>query len=142
MLKNIIEFLWGLPQNIIGLIMYLYYKAQGCQTEILDGAKITYWGLNRGGCSMGQFLFIPDKTNIREKQVKETMNFIVHEYGHRIQSILTGPFWFLLFGFESIIWYLLWTNTKLNSKLYNSFYPEKNANYFGEKKFNHKGIYW
>ncbi len=132
--------IWCLPQNLVGYIMYKIFK--DCPHENLNDRIITYWGKGKNGCSMGRYLFIPDNTNFPPMQEKTTQNFIVHEYGHTIQSLISGPFWFLIFGFESMLWCLLWEHTKLNSISYCSFYPEKNANYFGEKVFGHKGIYW
>lgn len=139
--------IWCFPQNLIGYIMYLFYKK--CPQEVINNRIVVYWGKNKNGCSMGRYLFIPDDTNVEQDQVFSTKNFIVHEYGHSIQSLIFGPFWFLIFGFESMIWCALWQ--KINNYrvkkcqtplLYNTFYPEKNANYFGEKFFKHKGIYW
>lgn len=132
-IKFIIEFCWDLPQNLIGLLMYNFYKLLGYETDNLNGAKLIYWGINKADYSMGNFLFIPDNIKDVTKQLNITKNYIVHEYDHKIQSNIFGPLWFLIFDIKSIIWCYLWDYITLinkNKYKYCDFYPEKKCQLF------------
>lgn len=138
---NFLFIFWCLPQNFIGFIMSLFYKKQNNFIKY-NNRVIIFWDKKYSGCSMGRYIFIPERQN-------NTYNFLTHEYGHTIQSLIFGPTWFIFFGLESILWYQIWRiitrrQQKNNQNLlkYYVFYTEKNANYFGEKHFNHEGINW
>lgn len=123
----LLQFTWGLPQNIIGFFLTRKYK----EKENFFGAKIYYHHDNWGGISLGMFILMnADKGKEWVDSVK------VHEYGHSIQSIILGPFYLLVIGLPSLIW----CNAKRFIKLrkdknvsYYTFYPEKWANYLGSK---------
>jgi hypothetical protein len=71
-----------------------------------------------------------------KRDEKWTSTTKVHEYGHTIQSLILGPLYLFVIGIPSIIW----CNSKKCVKLrkekgvsYFDFYPEKWANFLGEK---------
>ena len=96
----LVQFTWGLPQNLAGLIgfLLLYRKSRH---ERFANAWITYVDTeqNFGGLSLGVFIFINGK-----KQDGWLHDTRIHEYGHTIQSLVLGPVWFLVIGLPSIIW--------------------------------------
>lgn len=125
----IINFTWGILQNIMGLFLLIKYRK--CKKKWFHGALIIYHNENWGGISMGMFIVI--NGNRKEKWITETK---VHEYGHCIQTLILGPLYLFVVGIPSFIWcnakkYI--TLRKEKQVSYFDFYPERWANYLGEK---------
>lgn len=94
MINKILHFIWGLPQNIIGGIMYLIFRWKNPHKKYKNAYVCVM--PNRWGCvSLGMFIFV---TDINAEQT------IKHEYGHTRQSMLLGPLYLLVIGLPSIIW--------------------------------------
>jgi hypothetical protein len=127
LIKNIWFFLWGLPQNIIGFVMMMYFKGAGFRVQKYNDAfLIVMRNQNIGAVSLGQFIFIFSNYQEREQFV------IRHEYGHTKQSHLLGPLYLLVIGVPSFIWarYFKDYRKKYNVDYY-SFWPERWANKLG-----------
>lgn len=125
----LIQFTWGFLQNLLGLILFL--KERKKKIDFFKGAFIGYHNNNWGGISLGVFILISNN-----KDDKWLFNTKIHEYGHTIQSLLLGPLYPFIIGIPSLVW----CNAKKYIKLrkernisYFSFYPERWANYLGEK---------
>ena len=115
------QWTWGLPQTLIGAILYL--RCRGCRRDRYRGTFVTYWK-QRGSLGVGMFLFL----GCEDPEVR------VHEYGHSIQSILLGPLFLPVIGIPSFLWCNLPACRRLRKEKgvsYYTFYPEKNANFFG-----------
>lgn len=95
----LVQFTWGLPQNLAGLIGYLILSRK-CKQERFRRSFITYVSANNfGGVSMGIFIFVnPDKP---ADWLQDTR---IHEYGHTYQSLLLGPLYLLVIGLPSSVW--------------------------------------
>ena len=92
MIKKILHFIWGLPQNIIGGIMHLIFRWKNPHKKYKN-AYVCKCPL--GNVSLGMFIFV---SNLDwEETVK-------HEYGHTIQSMILGPLYLLVIGLPSVIW--------------------------------------
>lgn len=127
----LIQFTWGILQNIAGIIILIKYRKE--RKEKFFGSLITFVnndGDDWGGVSLGCFIFINEQ---REKDTLESTS--VHEYGHTIQSLVLGPLYFFVVGIPSFIW----CNSKKFRKLrkekgisYFSRFPENSANKLGE----------
>lgn len=128
-LHFLIQFTWALPQNLFGFILTRKYR--NGKKENFFTSKIYYHNEKWGGISLGMFIVINGKKD--EDWINTTK---VHEYGHTIQSLILGPLYLFVIGIPSMIW--------CNAKKYNAmrkekgvsyfdFYPEKWANYLGEK---------
>lgn len=89
--KNIILYIWQLPQNLLGLIMLLIYKHEKIY-YIHKGRKFYYTKEMPSGISLGNYIIM----NREDK--KEGMK---HEYGHTIQSRILGPFYLIIIGIPS-----------------------------------------
>lgn len=129
-----LQWTWGLPVNIISGVIFLICKAMGKKQEKFYNAYITYLDWNQGGLSLGQFIFM--KNNHPNKDW--TYNTRIHEYGHTFQAIILGPLYWLVIGLPSAIWcncFEKWR--RKNNVSYYVFYPEKWANYLGQK---HTGL--
>lgn len=128
-LHFIIQFTWGLPQNLLGFILTRKYR--NAQKERFFTSNIYYHTGKWGGVSLGMFIIMNGQ---RDKMWKETTK--VHEYGHTIQSLILGPLYLFVIGIPSLIWcnskkFITLREEKCVS--YFDFYPEKWANYLGEK---------
>lgn len=134
-MKNILYWLWQLPQNLIGLLYFLHLKIHESYREIKttsdleldeklkdENVKIIY-KKTRGGVSLGNYVFVTTvgKTyyNIN-KQVK-------HELGHHVQSKALGPVYLIIIGIPSIMWASMRRLGFFKKKSYYSFYTEKSA---------------
>lgn len=126
----LIQWTWGLPVNLFGLIGYLVCKLHGRRTERFGNAWITYVPWKSGGLSLGLFIFL------RENHPNKiwTPNARIHEYGHTWQCLLLGPFFWLVIGLPSFIWCHCFESWRRKNKVsYYVFYPEKWANAWGQK---------
>lgn len=118
-LKEIMLYIWQLPQNLLGLLFLLFIKGE--QKHTLYG--VTFYqsdGFN-GGISLGQYLILG---KVYEKKIR-------HEYGHSLQSKMLGPLYLIVIGLPSLIWSLLYGPVIPTYFDYNWFYPEAWANHLG-----------
>jgi len=90
---------WGAIQTLVGFVGFLIHI--GKPHYFYKGSIITVVKGNWGGISLGAFIFID--TDITKADAPKS-NFVNHEYGHSLQSILLGPFYLLIIGLPSIIW--------------------------------------
>lgn len=124
MLKFIL-FLWQLPQNIVGFIIFTICKLMKRDSIMYKDKIATLW-LFDGGLSMGMFVFV-------YKNYDE--NLIKHEYGHTIQSLYLGPLYLFIIGIPSLIWAGFFKEYRRKNRIsYYSFYPEKWAEKLGGVK--------
>lgn len=68
---------------------------------------------------------------------------MIHEYGHSVQSLIVGPFYFIVIGLPSTVWSFGQRYNELRKKnkiSYFSFFTEKWANYLGEKVTGKKSM--
>ena len=93
----LVQCTWGILQTLLGLVFFLRYAH--CKHEFYHGAVLTYHDGNWGGVSLGSFIFVnANRPGIWTKDAR------VHEYGHTIQSLISGPFYLLFVGIQSTIW--------------------------------------
>ena len=130
----IIRFVWEVPQNILGIIIYFLNKKKINSVQKLDGRF--YFQNNNFGISLGSFIFwMP---NLQDKY-SEIPVVLKHEFGHSIQSLYFGPLYLIVIGIPSIarviyakIFYRI---KKSNWRNYYEGFPEKWADVLGEKHF-------
>lgn len=123
-LKTVIflkDWVWQLPQNLLGVIMVFLYQAK--LETFFHGKRVYISKEMKGGVSLGKYIII--------KSYKEEV--IKHEYGHSLQSEYTGWLYLLIFGIPSAI-HNLYHRNKCKDVNYYHFYTEKWANYFAVKK--------
>jgi len=122
---GILQILWGFPQTLLGFAVFLCtVKAPHYRYH---GAVVTEWNYATG-LSLGLFMFVPDG--------KKGRDFLVHEYGHTIQSLVLGPLYLIVIGIPSALWCNLpWCATFRRKRRisYYAFYTEQWANRLGEK---------
>ena len=124
-MNRIIWWIWGFPQNLVGLIMASFFemKAQIVRVEKYKDSEVFYINSKFGGAvSLGTYIFI-------FSDYRDTRKIIMHEYGHSIQSKILGPLYLLVIGLPSIIWAGLFEKYRNKHKIsYYSFFTEKWAN--------------
>ena len=115
------QWTWGLPQTLLGAVIYLICRKQPHYPY--RGCVVTRWK-QRGSLGVGMFLFM----GTEDPQVR------VHEFGHSVQSMILGPLFLLVMGIPSFLWANLPPCRKLRKEKgvsYYRFYPERNANWLG-----------
>lgn len=139
-LFTLAQLTWGLPQTIVGFILYLYWRRRAKARYLYHGAIVTEWTTG-GGVSLGLFVFVSEKASRymldgRELTEAESRTGLrVHEYGHCIQSLMLGPLYLIAVGLPSYLWANLSTLRKLRREKglsYYAVYPENWANRLGE----------
>lgn len=130
-MKQIILFIWQLPQNILGLLIILFTGA----FKTKDGR---YWvtGIGAFGVSLGAYIIFGDMNG----RYAPLENSIKHEQGHQRQSLYLGWLYLLVIGLPSVcvnLWDRLFHKKWLRQKRidwYYSRYPEHWADKLGDVK--------
>ena len=127
------QIVWGLPQTLAGACVYLAHKS--CPHFRYHGAIVTVWERYGKGLSLGPFIFAcPRDPGNPDAGPDERL--VVHEYGHTVQSLIFGPLYLLVIGLPSLVWSnapALKRSRSKNKTSYYSFYPERFANWLGER---------
>ncbi len=123
------QWTWGLPQNLVGLGFFLFYRLRGCPHFSYQGAVVTIWTNPTGSMSMGRYLFLEPSWTPKDHDL------LAHEYGHTIQSLFFGPLYLLTVGLPSVLWAGLpcFRNMRRKGRSYYSVYPEKGATRLGQR---------
>lgn len=106
-IKNILLYVWQLPQNIIGFILSRFVvNTCICANGFIDKNEdvIVYYTKNLFGCgvSLGNYIILDEKY-----LHKDHGTTIKHEHGHQKQSRILGCFYLLIIGLPSV-WGNLW----------------------------------
>lgn len=127
-IRNLILFIWQLPQHIVALI-YFGYLVMMCKDLGVDSRykqAIVIPCVMRGAITLGNYVFVG-----LNSEYKETVK---HELGHTIQSKILGPLYLIIIGIPSITYCgLRRLFPSLRKKNYYNFYTEKWANNISEK---------
>ena len=127
-IRNLILFIWQLPQHIVAII-YFGYLVMMCKDLGIDSRykqAIVIPCVMRGAITLGNYVFIG-----LNSEYKETVK---HELGHTIQSKILGPLYLIVIGIPSITYCgLRRIFPSLRKKNYYNFYTEKWANNLSEK---------
>ena len=111
--KDILFYLWELPQNLVGLALSKV-MAPG-KAEPYRDARILRTRKMRGGISLGRYIIVDE--GLSSSYIDR------HEWGHTRQSRLLGPFYLFVIGIPSLLWALWWHPGRKRS--YASFYTER-----------------
>lgn len=120
-LKNILLWIWQLPQHIVGLLILLFIKGE--VKHKFDGITYYYYDPFPGGISLGNYMILGDKWS----------QSIKHEYGHTLQSRILGPLYLPIVGLCSITWAGLYGSViRETHNGYYKFWTEKWADKLGK----------
>ncbi len=114
MLKKILLYIWQLPQNLLGLLLFACYN----NTERFKYRGKLYQRSNNtpGSISLGEYI-------LTGSRYQETWD---HEYGHTVQSKMFGPLYLIIIG----LWSLQEVFFDRDGDYYDDF-PEKQADRYG-----------
>lgn len=92
-MKKVLFYIWQLPQNLLGLILLLFYRKE---QKFDYKSDINFYETPEmpSGISLGQYVIV------RHKYYVDALN---HEYGHTKQSKYLGPLYLLVIGLPSLI---------------------------------------
>jgi len=119
----LIQWTWGLPQNLAGFFMFLVNTSVTVPLKYRQ-AIVIRWRSSKS-LSLGMFIFLGENA---------TRRILKHEYGHSIQSMILGPLYLFAVGIPSILWCDLPPMEKLRKEKgisYYSKYPENWADKLG-----------
>ena len=123
----LLQFTWGLTANLAGLFVFLCCRSR-FRSKIFRNAIVTYLPGNRGGLSLGIFIFL----SVRNTQ--EGSRLCAHEYGHTIQNLLLGPLYWLVIAIPSVIWYRFFAGYREKRGIpYDALFCERWATAWGGK---------
>ena len=91
--KEILFWIWQLPQNLVGLILLLVYKREKSYHH-LNGRTFYYTVEMPSGISLGNYIIL---------HYKDWAEDLHHEYGHSIDSRRWGPLYLLVVGLPSLL---------------------------------------
>lgn len=124
----LVQCTWGLPQTLIGLVVFLIHRK--APHHFHKGCIHTDWD-REDGVSLGLFTFVPEG----DEECFWYPQMCDHEYGHTLQSLMLGPLYLLIVGLPSMLWNQLPYYRKKRRKLhrsYYSFWPERWADRLGK----------
>ncbi|MBQ9044817.1 MAG: hypothetical protein IJ112_02575 [Oscillospiraceae bacterium] len=139
---RLLQWTWGLPQTLCGSVVYLRYHNN--PHAPYHGALVTVWP-HRSSVSLGMYIFVSEHLIRKQRTTHNRRSFteepavqriVMHEYGHTIQSLMTGPLYLAVVGLPSLIWNQSPAMERLRRKKkrsYYSVYPEKQADRLGER---------
>lgn len=132
--KEIALWVWQLPQNILGLILVLFYRPD--VKLIAKNGNVVYFSTHMpGGISLGKYSIISKyyiRSYMTDKAILD-LNVTRHEaLGHGTQSRYLGPLYLPIVGLCSITWAGLYGSVIPSTKNgYYKFWTEKWADKLG-----------
>lgn len=111
----LLDFIWELPQNLVGFFVALFSGFDSVSRETLhDGKALVFTWSMSSGISLGWFQVV-------SRNASQTT--VSHEVGHSHQSLYLGWLYLIIIGLPSIIWAgLIHPHT---NKSYYWFYTER-----------------
>lgn len=123
----LIQFTWGLPVNLVGLLVFLCCRTW-CPSKRFRNSIVTYFPGNRGGLSLGIFIFLSVPC------ASEHSRLCAHEYGHTVQCLFLGPLYWIVVAVPSVIWCHLFNGYRNKHHIsYDDLYCEHWATAWGKK---------
>jgi hypothetical protein len=126
LIKNILLYIWQLPQNLIGLLLVWIYKPTRSH-KLDNGVTVYYSNKMSGGISLGNYSIVMMCHYRKDMEESLKRDTVRHEaIGHALQSKILGPLYLLVIGLPSITWAGLYgTIIKPTPNGYYKFYTEK-----------------
>lgn len=134
-IKNILLYVWQLPQNLLGLLLTIIYRPE--KKLISSNGNIACFSKTMsGGISLGKYSIISNSYITRCKSDEDILNLDVTKHealGHGTQSRYLGPLYLLVIGLPSIVWASIYPSKRFpyTKNGYYKFYTEKWADKLG-----------
>lgn len=123
MKKFVVDWIWQLPQNLLGILWRRIKKnsiiLEISNEDIRDVGAIAYLIKAERAVTLGKYIFI-------SQTYKDQSMTIKHECGHVKQSKMLGPLYLIIIGIPSILH--AWLNDYIGcdkKKGYSHWYTEK-----------------
>ena len=117
-MRQILLWLWCFPQNLVGLFVRLFTRAERVGDHYI-------YKIKNGSVSLGEFVFLT-------KESANDPRMLSHEMGHRSQSRLLGWLYLPIVGIPSAVWQSCFRSYREKHNIdYYEFYTEKWANRLG-----------
>ena len=102
-LIRVLLYIWQLPQNLLGLLLFWWY-GRGCKSSKGDYVtyKILYSEKMHGGISLGRYIVLPYHY-LRSTSSSYVQKTIHHEHGHTRQSLYLGWLYLLSLAFRQLL---------------------------------------
>lgn len=132
-MKKILLYVWQLPQNLLGALMFWWYRRNG---KIFRGTfrdiRVLYSDRMRGGLSLGEYVILPFSAGWLPEcsWSKDVDNLHRHEWGHSWQSRLLGWLYLPFVGVQSIAHAFL-HDRHCGDREYHHFWTERWADSLG-----------
>ena len=107
-MKDILLYIWQLPQNLLGLILIAFYKPE--RVQVMDnGNRIYFTSKMKGGISLGKYSIVNGSHYRKSVDSVLSHNTVRHEaIGHSKQSLYLGWLYLIVIGLPSIVWAVLY----------------------------------
>jgi len=92
-------FLWELPQNLLGILVFVTMKVRGSTRKVERNKHHLCIETQKTGVSLGWFVFWTPSGN-RFSNIKN--DCLLHELGHARQSVFLGPLYLVIIGIPSL----------------------------------------
>lgn len=123
----LIQFTWGLPVNLVGLLAFLCCRAR-FPAKRFRNSIVTCLPGNRGGLSLGIFIFLS------APYTAENSGLCAHEYGHTVQCLFLGPLYWIIVAVPSVLWFHCFGGYRKKRHVsYDFLYCERWATAWGKK---------
>lgn len=107
-MKQILLYIWQLPQNILGLLLIAFYRPE--RMHIMENGNRIYFATRmKGGISLGKYSIVNTchyRLDLRDALKRDSVR---HEaIGHATQSLYLGWLYLIVIGLPSIVWAMLY----------------------------------
>lgn len=123
--RDLLNFLWLIPQNIVACIYLLFNRGRIYTYAIIGEVNVFVIKRQKGSVSLGSSIFLGYEAN---------SDLIRHEYGHSIQSQFLGWFYIPLVLLPSMTWALIYKLLLSRYTHYEWFFLESHASLLGRGK--------
>ena len=118
-IKQILLYIWQLPQHLLGLIFCLLFREE--KSLMYKDKKIRVCSRIPGtGVSLGDYIFVR-----KYPYDNYTWMDVKHEYGHSVDSKIWGWLYLLVIGIPSFIWGRIYKYDPDKPYGYFKFYTER-----------------
>lgn len=127
-MKELLLYIWQLPQNLLGLILVMFYRPER-KHKLDNGVTVYYATRMTGGISLGRYAIVHTSHYRQDPEQSLQRNTVRHEaIGHAKQSRVLGWLYLLVIGLPSIVWAGVYGRlVKPSPNGYYKFYTERNA---------------
>lgn len=118
-----ILFIWQLPQNLVGLLLFAFYK-RGSRDMYYHGVRVRVNRRFHSGISLGRYILLRKITRWNRQ----------HEYGHAVQSMRWGWLYLPVVGLCSLLHNLFGEYKRNPAVDYYHYWTERQADRLGGVK--------